>query len=107
MAHPLAYVTGMVNQQFLLQNEYLRAENRILRAHLPTRFLLSDPQRPSLVVIGKRLGRRGLETVAAAPNPRLSKACCATIIWRLPRSGFEMIWRPHLARTYALNRGLG
>jgi len=29
----LAYVTGMVHQQRLLQNEYLIAENRILRAH--------------------------------------------------------------------------
>ena len=28
----LAYVTGSVNQKLLLQNEYLAAENRILRA---------------------------------------------------------------------------
>ena len=33
----LAYVTGLVNQKLLLQNEYLAAENRILRAHLPAR----------------------------------------------------------------------
>ena len=31
----LAYATGLVNQRLLLQNEYLMAENRILRAHLP------------------------------------------------------------------------
>jgi hypothetical protein len=30
----LAYVTGLVNQQLLLQNEYLAAENRILKARL-------------------------------------------------------------------------
>ena len=30
-ARLLAYVTGLVNQQLLLQNEYLVAENRILR----------------------------------------------------------------------------
>jgi len=35
VARLLAYVTGMVNQQLLLQNEYLIAENRILRSHLP------------------------------------------------------------------------
>ena len=29
----LTYVTGLVNQELLLQNEYLAAENRILRAH--------------------------------------------------------------------------
>ena len=30
----LAYVTGSVNQELLLRNEYLAAENRILRAKL-------------------------------------------------------------------------
>src|SRR5271165_2858335 len=34
-ARLLAYVAGMVNQRLLLQNEYLVAENRVLRAHLP------------------------------------------------------------------------
>jgi hypothetical protein len=29
-ARLLAYVNGLVNQQFLLQNEYLATENRIL-----------------------------------------------------------------------------
>jgi hypothetical protein len=29
-ARLLAYVTGLVNQELLLQNEYLAAENRIL-----------------------------------------------------------------------------
>ena len=43
-ARLLAYVTGLVNQKLLLQNEYLAAENRILRAHLPTRIRLSDPE---------------------------------------------------------------
>ena len=31
-ARLLAYITGLVNQQLLLQNEYLIAENRILRS---------------------------------------------------------------------------
>jgi len=35
----------MVNQQILVQNGYLAAENRILRAHLPARLRLTDPQR--------------------------------------------------------------
>ena len=47
-AQLLTYVTGMVNQRLLLQDEYLAAENRILRAHLPTRLRLSDPQRSTL-----------------------------------------------------------
>ena len=39
-ARLLAYVTELVNQQLLLQNEYLAAENRILRAHLLARLRL-------------------------------------------------------------------
>jgi hypothetical protein len=34
VAQLLAYVTGLVNQQLLLQNEYLVAENKILREHV-------------------------------------------------------------------------
>ena len=63
VARLLAYVTGMVNQELLLQNQYLVAENRILRAHLPTRLRLTDPQRSTLAEIGKRLGRRALQQV--------------------------------------------
>jgi putative transposase len=69
VARLLAYVTGMVNQQLLLQNEYLLAENRILRAHLPNRLLLTDPERSTLAVLGRRLGRQGLEPVASAAKP--------------------------------------
>ena len=65
----LAYVTGLVNQELLLQNEYLAAENRILRAHLPTRLRLTDPERSTLAEIGKRLGRKALRQVARVAKP--------------------------------------
>ena len=68
-ARLLAYVTGQVNQELLLQNEYLAAENRILRAHLPARLRLSDPERRTLAEIGKRLGRKALEKVACVAKP--------------------------------------
>jgi transposase InsO family protein len=68
-ARLLAYVTGLVNQELLLQNEYLAAENRILRTHLPARLRLSDPERCTLAEIGKRLGRRALERVACVAKP--------------------------------------
>ena len=60
---------SIVNQQLLLQNEYLAAENRILRSQLPARLRLSDPERSTLAEIGKRLGRRGLEQVAGVAQP--------------------------------------
>jgi putative transposase len=65
----LAYITGRVNQRLLLQNEYLIAENRILRSHLPTRLRLSDPERSTLAEIGKRLGRKDLKLVASVALP--------------------------------------
>src|SRR6516165_8427553 len=68
-ARLLAYVTGLVNQKLLLQNEYLAAENRILRAHLPARVRLSDPERSTLAEIVKRLGRSALQQVACVAKP--------------------------------------
>jgi hypothetical protein len=68
-ARPLAFVTGLVNQELLLQNEYLAAENRILRCHLPTRLRLCDAERCTLAEIGKRLGRKGLKPVACTAQP--------------------------------------
>src|SRR5215471_16531347 len=65
----LAYVTGLVNQDLLLQNEYLAAENRILQAHLPARLCLSHPERSTLAEIGKRLGRKALAQVASVAKP--------------------------------------
>ena len=68
-ARLLAYVTGLINQGLLLKNEYLAAENRILRAHLPARLRLSDPERSTLAELGKRLGRKALAQVACVAKP--------------------------------------
>ena len=68
-ARLLAYVTGLVNQELLLQNEYLAAENRILKTRLQTGWRLSDGERATLAEIGKRLGRKGLQPVARIAKP--------------------------------------
>jgi len=57
----LAYITGTVDQELLLRNEYLRTENRILKAQIKGRLLLSDAERATLAEIGHRLGRKALE----------------------------------------------
>jgi len=41
----LAYITGTVDQELRLRNEYLAAENRILRAKIQGRLVLTDPER--------------------------------------------------------------
>jgi hypothetical protein len=42
----LAYITGTVDQELLLRNEYLAAENRILRAKIKDRLLYLIQKRP-------------------------------------------------------------
>ena len=52
----LAYITGSVDQELLLRNEYLATENRILKNQIQGRLRLTDPERINLAEIGKRLG---------------------------------------------------
>jgi hypothetical protein len=65
----LAYITGTVDQELLLRNEYLAAENRILKAQLKTPLRLTDAERMTLAEIAHRLGRKALEDVANIMKP--------------------------------------
>ena len=65
----LAYVTGSVDAELRRRNEYLVAENRILRAQILGRVKLSDGERRTLAEIGKRLGRKALTEVASLVRP--------------------------------------
>jgi putative transposase len=68
-ARILAFVTGMVDQELLARDEYLVAENRILKAQLKGRLKLSDAERATLAEIGHRLGRRILGEIANVARP--------------------------------------
>jgi putative transposase len=68
-ARMLAYVTGTVDQELLAWNEYLAAENRIMKAQLNGRLKLSNAERRGLGEIGHRLGRRALAEVASVARP--------------------------------------
>jgi len=65
----LAYITGSVDQEFLLRNEYLGTENRLLRTQIKGRIRLSDGERKTLAEIGKQLGKQALEDVASIVKP--------------------------------------
>ena len=65
----LAYITGSVDQELLLRNEYLTTENRILKNQIKGRLRLTDPERINLAEIGKRLGRKALKEVAQIVRP--------------------------------------
>jgi hypothetical protein len=57
----LAYITGTVDQELLLRNEYLVTENRLLRQQLKGRVRLTDGERKTLAEIGQQLGKQALK----------------------------------------------
>ena len=65
----LAYISGSVDEELLLRNEYLVAENRILRNQIKGRLRLTDGERRALAEIGKRLGKRALQEVVSIVKP--------------------------------------
>jgi putative transposase len=67
--HLLAYITGSVDEELLLRNEYLAAENRILRNQITGRLRLSDGERKILAEIGRKLGKQALEEIATVVKP--------------------------------------
>ena len=65
----LAYITGSVDQELLLPNEYLVTENRILRNQINGRLRLTDGERKTLGDLAKKLGKKALEEVANIVKP--------------------------------------
>src|SRR5919197_960685 len=65
----LVYITGSVDEQLLLRNEYLVAENGIVRDQIKGRLHLSDAERTTLAEIGKKLGKQVLEEGAKVAKP--------------------------------------
>ena len=65
----LAYITGTVDQELLLRNEYLVTENRMLRNQITGRVQLTDAERKTLAEIGHKLGKQALAEVATIVKP--------------------------------------
>ena len=66
----LLVLAGWVNRQQQHVIDYLREENRVLRARLQgTRLKLSDDDRRRLAVQAKALGREALAQVASIATP--------------------------------------
>ena len=64
-----AYISGSVDEELRLRNDYLVTENRILRNQIEGRLQLTDAERRSLAEIGKQLGKQALEESAAIVKP--------------------------------------
>src|SRR5438876_8504332 len=67
--HLLSSITGTVDQELLLRNEYLVTENRMLRNQITGRVRLNDGERKALAEIGQKLGKQALQEVATIVKP--------------------------------------
>ena len=67
--HLLAYITGTVDQELLLRNEYLVTENRILRNQITGRVRLTDGERKTLAEIGQKLGKQASRKWPRSSSP--------------------------------------
>src|SRR5215470_3733176 len=67
--HLLAYITGTVDQELLLRDEYLVTENRLLRNQITGRVQLTDGARKTLAEIGQKLGKQALKEIATIVTP--------------------------------------
>jgi putative transposase len=65
----LACITGTIDQELLLRNEYLVAENHIPRQQITGRVQLTDAERRILAEIGQKLRKQALKNVAKIVKP--------------------------------------
>jgi hypothetical protein len=65
----LACITGSVEEELLLRNEYLVTENRIWRHQFEGRVQLTDAERQTLAEIAIELGKQALEEIATIVKP--------------------------------------
>ena len=65
----LALVSGKVEEELLLRNEYLAVENEILKSKLkkPPRF--NDHERIRLAKIGRKIGLKALKEISCIVKP--------------------------------------
>ena len=65
----LALVSGHVEEELLIRNEYLAAENRILKSKLKKPIQFNNNERIQLAKIGKRLGLKALKEISCIVKP--------------------------------------
>jgi hypothetical protein len=65
----LESIAGPVNGHLRLRNDYLMAENRILRHQISGRVQLTDSERQELAALGAKLGKKALEDIATVAPP--------------------------------------
>ncbi len=62
-------VSGRVDEELLLRNEYLAAKNEILKSKLNKHLRLNIYERIRLAKIGKRIGLKALKEISCIVSP--------------------------------------
>ncbi len=65
----LSIVGGYVEEELLIRNEYLAAENEILKSKIEKPMQLNNNERIRLAKIGKRLGVKALKDISCIVKP--------------------------------------
>ena len=65
----LALVGGHVNEELLIKNEYLAAENRILKSKIQKPVQFNDCERIQLARVGKQVGLKALKEISCIVKP--------------------------------------
>ena len=65
----LESVSESLNDHLRLRNDYLMAENRILRHQMTGRLQLTDNERQELAALGAKLGKQALQDIATIAKP--------------------------------------
>jgi Homeodomain-like domain len=65
----LESVSASLNDYLRLRNDYLMAENRILRHQMNGRVQLTDNERQELAALGAKLGKQALQEIATLAKP--------------------------------------
>ena len=68
-AEVLALVGGHVDYELLARNEYLAAENEIMRSKIQKSIQLNKEERIRLAEIGRRIGLKALKDVSTSVKP--------------------------------------
>jgi putative transposase len=68
-AEAIALVKGHIEHELLLRNEYLAAENEILKSKLEGRLSFTTAEKVRLAKLGKEIGRSGLKDIGCIVTP--------------------------------------
>jgi hypothetical protein len=100
-ARMLAYITGTVDQELLLRNEYLATENRILRAKIKGRLLLSDSEKTTLAKLLTGWGGKPWPKLQPLP----SQIPCGPQKFDVPQIAGQPVARGQLGSAFPQHSG--